>query len=200
VELIVVIVILGILAAIAVPALTGYIAKAEDEKYIVEARNRVMACRTVLDEAYADGELTSPAALSGGRNGYSNIRFVTLDDLSSDAFGGDTLEIYKRAAELQGESYPPPGVFAYSIALASEEGSGATALTADGFMHQIWHEGYDADDRLTIVTYKLSAASVPLSTRGDFFAHAGAALGTIRYDENAGYVVYHLVGDMTITV
>jgi prepilin-type N-terminal cleavage/methylation domain-containing protein len=191
VEVIVVLVILAILAAIAIPALTGYIDKAQDKALIMEARNRVVACRAVLDDAYASGELTSPAALNGVHMGYSNIMALTIDDISEDAFD-DFFEIYKRASALQGETYPPNGTFAYSIAFVTEEGSGATLLGAEGFFHQIWHESY-ASGPLDIVTYKMSAASVPLTTRQEFFNHCGAANGSIRYDKNAGYNVYHLV-------
>jgi prepilin-type N-terminal cleavage/methylation domain-containing protein len=53
VELIVVIVILGILLAIAIPALTGYIAKAELTKLEIRVRNQVAAVQTIVNEQYA---------------------------------------------------------------------------------------------------------------------------------------------------
>lgn len=52
VELIVVLVILAILAAILVPALTGYIDKAEERKGIVEARAVATALQTMVSESY----------------------------------------------------------------------------------------------------------------------------------------------------
>ena len=52
VELIVVIVILGILAAIAVPALTGYIDKARTDGAITEAVTARTALQSVISEAY----------------------------------------------------------------------------------------------------------------------------------------------------
>ena len=55
VELIVVIVILGILAAIAVPALTGYIDKARQEAAIAEAKNIETALQTILVTSYSKG-------------------------------------------------------------------------------------------------------------------------------------------------
>jgi prepilin-type N-terminal cleavage/methylation domain-containing protein len=63
VEVIVVIVIITILAAIGVPALTGYIDKAQDKQYIAEAREVAIAARVVLDEAYADGEFAQNSEL-----------------------------------------------------------------------------------------------------------------------------------------
>lgn len=56
VELIVVLVILAILAAIMVPALLGWIDKAKEKQYILEARNVYMAMQTKATELYADGD------------------------------------------------------------------------------------------------------------------------------------------------
>lgn len=52
VELIVVLVILAILMAILIPALTGYIRKAQDKQVIAEGRTALMAAQTALSEAY----------------------------------------------------------------------------------------------------------------------------------------------------
>lgn len=52
VELIVVLVILAILATLLVPALTGYIDKANKEKVVSETRMVVMPVQTVASEAY----------------------------------------------------------------------------------------------------------------------------------------------------
>ncbi len=53
VELIVVLIILTILAALLIPALTGYIDKAKEKQIIAETRQAVMAAQTLGDEAYA---------------------------------------------------------------------------------------------------------------------------------------------------
>lgn len=53
VELIVVLVILAILAAILVPALLGYIDRAKEHQYIVEARDLMVASEVAIMEAYA---------------------------------------------------------------------------------------------------------------------------------------------------
>lgn len=55
VELIVVLVILAILAATMIPALTGYIDKAHQKTAISECRSAVMATQTLASEAYAKG-------------------------------------------------------------------------------------------------------------------------------------------------
>ncbi len=52
VELIVVLIILAILAALLIPSLTGYIDKARGRGVIAETRACVMACQTLADEAY----------------------------------------------------------------------------------------------------------------------------------------------------
>ena len=54
VEVIVVLVILAILAAVLVPTMTGYIDKAKEKSMVSEGRACVMAAQTVLSESYAD--------------------------------------------------------------------------------------------------------------------------------------------------
>lgn len=56
VEIIVVLVILAILAAAMIPALTGYIDKANEKTAISEARNVVTAAQTIVSEKYALGK------------------------------------------------------------------------------------------------------------------------------------------------
>lgn len=52
VELIVVLAILAILAALLIPALTGYINKAKEKSVVAETRQVVMAAQTLYDEEY----------------------------------------------------------------------------------------------------------------------------------------------------
>lgn len=59
VELIVVLVILGILAAIMIPTMTGWIDRARNQDAILECRNVVMAVQGYASEAYAQGTLTN---------------------------------------------------------------------------------------------------------------------------------------------
>lgn len=61
VELIVVLVILSILAALLIPSLSGYIEKARDKQIIMQTRQAVMAAQTLFDEVYAsDLSMASP--------------------------------------------------------------------------------------------------------------------------------------------
>jgi prepilin-type N-terminal cleavage/methylation domain-containing protein len=106
VELIVVIVILGILAAIAVPALTGYIAKSQDKEYEMRAREIVVAARSVIDDAYAKGEMSSPAAATFIANAdtFYKTRLWSLNSISSVSVA-DQQEFPRRVAALIGEPY-----------------------------------------------------------------------------------------------
>ena len=69
VEVIVVLVILAILMAIAIPSLTGYIDKAAEKKAIAEARIIVTALQTIAVESYGTG-----AVIYGTANSERTIR------------------------------------------------------------------------------------------------------------------------------
>lgn len=67
VELIVVIVILAILAAILVPALIGWIDRAKESQYTIEARNIYLATQAVISEEYGkDSSITIGATWASG--------------------------------------------------------------------------------------------------------------------------------------
>lgn len=68
VELIVVIVILAILAAILIPALLGYIDKAKQQQYILDAKNCITATQTKLAELYAKDSTSSTLANTAAPN------------------------------------------------------------------------------------------------------------------------------------
>ncbi len=55
VELIVVLVILAVLAALLIPSLTGYIDKTRQKQIVLQTRQAVMAAQTLFDEAYGAG-------------------------------------------------------------------------------------------------------------------------------------------------
>ena len=71
VELIVVLVILATLAALLIPALTGYIDRANNEKIIAETRQAVMAAQTIASEEYANNVKDLSAGTSVNSNGSS---------------------------------------------------------------------------------------------------------------------------------
>lgn len=73
VELIVVLVIIAILAAMLIPALTGYIDKAKDKDIIAETRSAVMATQTLVDEEYAGAAVGSDVQVGKGNVTVANI-------------------------------------------------------------------------------------------------------------------------------
>ena len=84
VELIVVLAILAILAAMLIPALTGYIDKANEKKVIATARQYYVAAQTVVSEAYANGDEINEIIVSISDN--------KIGQFSSIQIGNDTDE------------------------------------------------------------------------------------------------------------
>ncbi len=85
VELIVVIVILAILAAILIPGLLKWIDKAKEEQYALEARNIYLAAQSEVAAAYAkDSEATPPAMTSDTAvtNRISTLAGVTVNSIT----------------------------------------------------------------------------------------------------------------------
>lgn len=80
VELIVVLVILAILAAMLVPALTGYIDRAKKEKDYQAASVVYAAAQAAITEAYGNGDISTKAAgtyaSTGTTGGTSNLTLV----------------------------------------------------------------------------------------------------------------------------
>ena len=83
VELIVVLVILSILAAMLAPTMTGYIDKAKEKKVEAKLHQVVVAAQTLADEAYALGDetydtvtLDNIAELAELKDGEDNLKEV----------------------------------------------------------------------------------------------------------------------------
>ena len=62
VELIVVLIILAVIAAMLVPALTGYIKRAKKDKALTGADTARVACQAIMTELYGLGPVAEPAA------------------------------------------------------------------------------------------------------------------------------------------
>ena len=84
VEVIVVLVVLAILAAIMIPAMTGWIDKAKEKRLITSCRACVTAAQTLVSEAYAEDKGTNAAPapadvlqLAGLSGTVSNIDLFT---------------------------------------------------------------------------------------------------------------------------
>jgi prepilin-type N-terminal cleavage/methylation domain-containing protein len=198
VELIVVIVILGILAAIAIPALTGYISKSEDKEWEMRARDINIAMHAVLDEAWANGEFGAKAMwptyaaheFSEGTTRAGCYTRFSIGSLSYYFSNTSSSVFFERATTLLGEEYSDASGFPWSIDLYAAPGSGATAATADGFMIDARPEGWESGRPLIIVTYKLIHIN-GLSTQDDWH-NARNTNNSIVYDAQAGYEVYRL--------
>lgn len=98
VELIVVLVIIAILAAMLIPALTGYINKAKEKSITSETRQAVMAAQTLVDEKYATNQETQ---ITVGGVETSLVKIKDIQDLAevkgeiSDVEVGDDGKVTK---------------------------------------------------------------------------------------------------------
>ena len=90
VELIVVLVILGILAALLVPALTGYIDRAKKQSALAETRQVVMAAQTLVSEKYGSVKVGTDIAA----NAVTAEEIKTLAEVKAGA-SVDTLIVSK---------------------------------------------------------------------------------------------------------
>jgi prepilin-type N-terminal cleavage/methylation domain-containing protein len=206
VELIVVIVILGILAAIAVPALTGYIAKAQDKEYEMRARDFNVAMHAVLNEAYADGAFSSAEAQEYIRDGEdldSNRKRWAEDVLT--VYVGNQYPLGERVSVLLGEKYTSnrtnPG-YIYFEFMGSPD---ATALDTDGLLFYYFPNGTGTYRSAILVTYKISHMDLVAGSGygGEGSGSEGSSYvteneisdalwwGSSSYDPNAGFEVYH---------
>ena len=85
VEVIIVLVIIAILAAVLIPSLAGYIDKANQKVAVANARNFTMAAQTVFSEAYGEhGALNNPLSEDEQKD-YVQKAF-DLAELSNSAF------------------------------------------------------------------------------------------------------------------
>lgn len=99
VELIVVLVILGILAALLIPALTGYIDNANEKKILSRARQYQVAAQSVSNEAYGDGHTMVSIGFPtiDSDHEYSIIVHTLSNDSAVDAYYE---KIYYKLAEI----------------------------------------------------------------------------------------------------
>ena len=96
-ELIVVLAVLGILAALTVPAFSGYINKAKDRQIQDEARKCVMAAQTLLDEEYAASGTVSADYVKKADFRKRVLALAKLDSKAgdpSDDTGADKLGVF----------------------------------------------------------------------------------------------------------
>ncbi len=102
VELIVVLVILAILAAMLVPALTGYITKAREKTTLAEARNVLTAVQTYESEQYGIGSYAEKNDATPALSGTTILGGYLLEgDVSSGATAKYSTDEYAKVTEFE---------------------------------------------------------------------------------------------------
>lgn len=96
VELIVVIVILAILAALLVPALVGWINKAREKSYAVEARTAYLAAQTLVSENYYANPNYDVTANKDDVKELSGVNVSAITDVEYVNTGTNATEAEKR--------------------------------------------------------------------------------------------------------
>lgn len=89
VELIVVLVILGILIALLVPSLTGYIKKADEKVVLAEARNAQMAVQTIASEKYDSTNIAESDMSSSDLRDAEELAELAENSIQSAHLGAD---------------------------------------------------------------------------------------------------------------
>lgn len=85
VELIVVLVIIAILAAMLIPALTGYINRAKNKSIVAETRSVVMAAQTLADEAYAKADVSGNVSFDKTNTATTGTTYASVANLAEVA-------------------------------------------------------------------------------------------------------------------
>ena len=85
VDLIVVLVIIAILAAMLIPALTGYINRAKNKSIVAETRSVVMAAQTLADEAYAKADVSGNVSFDKTNTATTGTTYASVANLAEVA-------------------------------------------------------------------------------------------------------------------
>ena len=123
VELIVVLVILSVLAAMLAPSMTGYIDKAKEKRVEAELHQAVVAAQTLADEAYALGK------------GYSDITRKDIADLAELKGTLEAVSVEEESGKVAYAALEVDGVTGYytetgGITMEKSE----TDFTGDGYV------------------------------------------------------------------
>lgn len=129
VELIVVLVIIAVLAAMLIPSLTGYIDKANEDKAISEARMVVIAAQTIGSEKYAKGEAGKFSPADENTDSYVNIEDITK---LAEVEGVITAISYNSNGKVVRLNYVSSGYLCeYSASVEEPNGTYKTSKTDD---------------------------------------------------------------------
>ncbi|MDR1088393.1 MAG: hypothetical protein LBL23_03890 [Coriobacteriales bacterium] len=186
------------------PALTGYIAKSEDQQHIARARDLAVAARSVVSEMYTEEGAINELLVT---NSPSNADFLTMGLHPSNQFlkadkrfypinymgsyvYNDVSFFMNQIADLTGTPFVSSGAGNWNINLVGSNSAGTTIFNADGFLYSLLL-GANNGDPVIIVTYKMKEVT-GCTTMQQFYAKIQNETST-AYDANEGYRVYHLV-------
>jgi prepilin-type N-terminal cleavage/methylation domain-containing protein len=205
VEVIVVLVILAILAAIAIPALTGYIDKAQDKQYMAQAREAVVAMRSIIAEDYAAGTIVPRSPLTSD---YLETGVVLSSNKQIKCFnymnlGLNTMDYWAKATiglmggNNDGNLYRDKIKGFWTIHYFAPNESSYTIFNAPMWMYCYFPEGYNianyyygAETKpMIVVLYKIKGARLGTSPSG---TSGVLVFDDATYDPNGGYEVLHL--------
>lgn len=177
VELIVVLVILGVLAAFAVPALTGYIDSAKEKQAVSETQACVETATRIAAQKYAEWQRNTTYQLAGGNELTSSAEFQplvgctgTTSNTPPAVTGGDVAltegsgQYLLHVSDYGPGGFPKTGSTADISAAASVTGTIQTLTCSSS--GQVVYLVYTSKDGITVV-YTNNGRSSTVSTKAD---------------------------------
>ena len=177
VELVVVLVIAGITASFAVPALTGYIDNAKEKQAVSETQACVMAATRIAAQKYAEWQRNTTYQLAGGKELTSSAEFQplvgctgTTSNTPPTVTGGDVAltegsgQYLLHVTNWDFGGFPATGSTADISAAASVKGTIQTLTCSSS--GQVVYLVYTSKDGITVV-YTNNGRSSTVSTKAD---------------------------------
>ena len=177
VELVVVLVIAGITASFAVPALTGYIDNAKEKQAVSETQACVMAATRIAAQKYAEWQRNTTYQLAGGKELTSSAEFQplvgctgTTSNTPPTVTGGDVAltegsgQYLLHVSKYEPGGFPITGSTADISAAASVTGTINTLTCSSS--GQVVYLVYTSKDGITVV-YTNNGRSSTVSTKAD---------------------------------
>jgi type II secretory pathway pseudopilin PulG len=198
---------LGILLAIAIPALTGYISKAQNQHYITQARDAAVALRSALDEDYVQGFFDEGSAQQYFEDGFTSPwpspavnKIFRLYTLSNIVYSGDFTAYYRKASILMGKtpfddapSYDTKTSAHWSFWFIGPKSTGATMVDATGFCYNFFPEGEETNSGKPFVSVTYNIKKIDPATIQHYDTTPACMINQTfitEYDPSAGYEVY----------
>lgn len=177
VELVVVLVIAGITASFAVPALTGYIDNAKEKQAVSEAQACVETVTRIAAQKYAEWQKNTTYQLAGGKELTSSAEFQplvgctgTTSNIPPTVTGGDVAltegsgQYLLHVSNYEPGGFPATGSTADISAAASVTGTINTLTCSSS--GQVVYLVYTSKDGITVV-YTNNGRSSTVSTKAD---------------------------------